>query len=59
MTYFLVPEQESDRRIAKGKAAEQSPLADHKKQARDSRCSTLGSLKRNLAARNRLQELFL
>jgi hypothetical protein len=34
MTHFLVPDQETDRRIAKGKAAEQAPLADHKKAGR-------------------------
>ena len=59
MTYFLVPDQETDRRIAKGKAAEQAPLADHKKAGRRLSLSALGSLKGNLAARNRLQELCL
>jgi DNA-binding beta-propeller fold protein YncE len=34
MTHFLVPDKETDRRIAKGKAAEQAPLADHKKAGR-------------------------
>ena len=59
MTYFLVPDQETDRRIAKGKAAEQAPLAGYEEAGRRLSLLCPWITQRNLAAMNRLQELCL